>query len=130
MPLASQSLELALLDPAAVAAAVAAAAAAGGGGGDPTSSGSSGATASAAQAGADARAELLLDAMLGTLAAAPPPSLAHLLLGFDTTAPPGEWHGHALSPQLEFTCMTVLLRALQVRNAAVGGGGAGLDCLL
>jgi hypothetical protein len=39
----------------------------------------------------DVRAELLLDVMLGSLEAVAPPSLGHLLLGFDTTAVPGDW---------------------------------------
>jgi len=55
--------------------------------------------------------------MIGTLAAAPPPSLGHLLLGFDATAPPQDWSRVALDPRGEYSCMTVLLKVLQVMHA-------------
>lgn len=64
----------------------------------------------------DSRAEMLLDVMLGTLNNCPAPALGHLLLGFDTTAPPQDWYRQTLQPHVEFTCMSVLLRALQVRK--------------
>lgn len=60
----------------------------------------------------DHRAEMLLDVILGTLNNCPAPALGHLLLGFDTTAPPQDWYQQTLQ-LAEFTCMTVLLRALQ-----------------
>jgi hypothetical protein len=63
----------------------------------------------------DARAGLLLDIMLGTLLQqGEPPSLAHLLLGFDTTIPPARWFFEELEPQHQCSCLTVLLKALQV----------------
>lgn len=100
------SLELALLDPAA---------------GGSVSSGMAAAAARAEEAAgaepaatpSDTRAELLLDVMLGSLEAVAPPSLGHLLLGFDTTSVPGDWSRQALAPNVDFTCMSVLLRALQ-----------------
>jgi hypothetical protein len=64
----------------------------------------------------DTRAELMLDMMLGTLlAGSEPPTLAHLLLGFDTSSPPLHWHESSyLEPEHELSCLSVLLKALQV----------------
>ncbi len=63
----------------------------------------------------DTRAELLLDIMLGTLQQqAEPPNLAHLLLGFDSSTPPTQWYYQELQPQHDYSCLSVLLRALQV----------------
>jgi hypothetical protein len=63
----------------------------------------------------DTRAELLLDMMLGTLlAGSEPPTLAHLLLGFDTSSPPLQWYESYLEPEHDLSCLSVLLRALQV----------------
>jgi hypothetical protein len=63
----------------------------------------------------DTRAELLLDVLLGTLMQpSDPPSLAHLLLGFDTSSPPTQWYYQELLPQHDYSCLSVLLRALQV----------------
>ncbi|KAF6258705.1 hypothetical protein COO60DRAFT_1638930 [Scenedesmus sp. NREL 46B-D3] len=108
----AQSLELALLDPSAgqsVSSGVAAAAARTG---EQEAEGAEPATSPS-----DVRAELLLDVMLGSLETTAPPSLGHLLLGFDTTAVPGEWCRQPLAPSVDFTCMTVLLRALQLLYA-------------
>lgn len=64
----------------------------------------------------DTRAEMLLDVILGTLLQpAEPPSLAHLLLGFDTSTPPTQWYYQELLPQHDYSCLSVVLRALQVR---------------
>ncbi|KAF8066245.1 NUP205 [Scenedesmus sp. PABB004] len=108
---AAQSLELALLDHAGPGGFGGAAEEAGKADGPPADGAAAGGGAPASPG--DARAELLLDVMLGTLRGSPPPTLGHLLLGFDTTAPPADWARVGLAPQLEFTCMTVLLRALQ-----------------
>jgi hypothetical protein len=58
----------------------------------------------------------MLDMMLGTLlAGSEPPTLAHLLLGFDTSSPPLQWHESSyLEPEHELSCLSVLLKALQV----------------
>jgi hypothetical protein len=66
-----------------------------------------------------------LDLLLGCLGAGGVPSLAHMLLGFDTTAPPADWHERALLPRSEFSCLTVLLDILQARSAAGRGASAG-----
>lgn len=59
--------------------------------------------------------------MLGTLLQpGEPPSLAHLLLGFDTARSPNEWYYEQLQPQHDYSCLSVLLKALQVRWGLVG----------
>lgn len=63
----------------------------------------------------DTRAELLLDIMLGTLQQqAEAPNLAHLLLGFDIGSSPAQWYYQELQPQHDYSCLSVLLNALQV----------------
>jgi hypothetical protein len=81
---------------------------------EPVNGSTSTTSSSSSSSTSDTRAELLLDVMIGTLAAAPPPSLGHLLLGFDTTAPPQDWSRVTLDPRGEYSCMTVLLKVLQV----------------
>ncbi len=68
------------------------------------------------------RADLIFDLLLACLEAGPAPSLAHMLLGFDTTAPPADWQERLLLPRSEFSCLTVLLDVLQVRVRARAGG--------
>lgn len=86
----------------------------------------------AAAPSADTRAELLLDVMLGTLLQhSEPPSLAHLLLGFDTSTPPTQWYYQELVPQHDYSCLSVLLRALQVSlNSGFVGHDDGVLFLL
>jgi len=66
------------------------------------------------------RADLIFDLLLSSLEGGGVPCLAHLLLGFDTTAPPGDWHERLLLPRSEFSCLTVLLDVLQVRGWSLG----------
>lgn len=65
----------------------------------------------------DSRADLLLDVMIGTLCTeGEPPSLAHLLLGFDVNSIPTEWWQTELHPEHDLSCLSVVLRALQVKG--------------
>lgn len=55
--------------------------------------------------------------MIGTLCTeGEPPSLAHLLLGLDASSIPTEWWQTELHPEHDLSCLSVVLRALQVKG--------------
>lgn len=63
----------------------------------------------------DERARLMLEMMIGTLSnGTDAPTLGHLLLGFDTASDPSQWWQQSLHPDGDFSCLTVVLKALQV----------------
>ena len=62
----------------------------------------------------DRRADAILDLILSSLETVEPPTLGHLMLGFETGVNPLEWYKIGLLPRHEFSCLTVIIDQLQV----------------